>query len=53
MKLREFCEYIKTLKVYKRIQNGMVSYPKILEVKYNELIGHGKDVFADEYENIE
>lgn len=53
MKLREFCEYIKTLKAYKRIQKEMVSYPKILEVKYNELLGHAKDVFADEYENIE
>ena len=53
MKLRNFCEYIKTLKAYKRIQQGMVSYPKILEAKYNELLEHGKEVFADDYGNIE
>lgn len=53
MELRKFCEYIRTLKSYRQIQKKVLSYPKILDVKYNELLENGKNAFLDHSDNIE
>ena len=53
MELKNFCEYISVLKSYKQIQERLLSYPKIIDAKYDELLEYGKKIFADHDDNIQ
>ncbi len=53
MELKEFCKYMKNLQTYKQIQKKVVSYPRILDAKYRELLTRAKEFFSDYGDNIE
>ena len=53
MDLQDFFEYISDLKTYRAIRQEIKAHPKILEIKYNELIERGKKEFDDFNGNIE
>ena len=53
MKFNEFCNYMKRLQEYKRIQQNIEYYPKAFDLKYRELLEYAKKEFVDQNNNIE